>query len=201
MSRFGYVSPMILDERTGRLVAGHGRLESLCKAKSEGKGPPDRIRVKEGDWLVPVVRGIAFTDDREAEAFLLTDNQTTVLGGWDDQELKKILEELGREEALLGTGFEEIYHDQLEVEQDDPTTLIDRAAELQKKWQTAPGQLWSIGRHRLLCGDSTSEADVRLLMNGERACLFSTDPPYLVNYNGTNHPHKWTKAHGAQASW
>src|SRR5687767_4858173 len=64
MGRFGYVAPMILDERTGRLVAGHGRLESLKKAKAEGKKPPTRIRVKNGDWLVPVVRGVSFADDR-----------------------------------------------------------------------------------------------------------------------------------------
>ena len=60
MGRFGYVSPMILDERTGRLVAGHGRLESLKQAKLDGKTPPSRIRVEKVDWLVPVVRGIAF---------------------------------------------------------------------------------------------------------------------------------------------
>ena len=114
MGRFGYVSPMILDERTGRLVAGHGRLESLCKAKSEGKEPPERIRAQQDDWWVPVIRGITFADDREAEAYLLADNQTTILGGWDDAELKRIVEELGREEALLGTGFEDLYNEQLD---------------------------------------------------------------------------------------
>jgi hypothetical protein len=196
MSRFGYVSPMILDERTGRLVAGHGRLESLLKAKSEGQEPPDRIRVQQGDWLVPVVRGIAFADDQQAEAFLLADNQTAIVAGWDDRELKKIIDELGRDEALLDTGFEDLYHEEFGVEQDDPALLIDRAAELHKKWQTAHGQLWEIGTHRLLCGDSTSETDVRLLMTGKRACLFATDPPCLVDYNGSNHPHKWTKSHG-----
>lgn len=165
MSRFGYVSPMIMDERTGRLVVGHGRLESLQKAKSEGKSPPDRIRVQPDDWLVPVVRGIAFANDQDAEAYLLADNQTTVLGGWDDHELQTIIEELGRDDALVGTGFEDFYQDQLEVEQDDPTTLIDRAAELQEKWQTALGQLWLIGKHRLLCGDSTSPDHVRLLVD------------------------------------
>ena len=61
MGRFGYVAPMILDERTGRLVAGHCRLESLKRAKSAGKAPPKRVRVENGDWLVPVVRGVAFT--------------------------------------------------------------------------------------------------------------------------------------------
>ena len=196
MERFGYLSPMIIDGRTDRLVAGHGRLDSLLKAKAEGRKPPERILVKDGDWLVPVLTGISFTDDREAEAFLLADNQTTILGGWDDQELQRVIEELGREEALLGTGFEDLYYDQLTVDQDDPTPLIDRAAELRDKYQTAPGQLWEIGPHRLLSGDSTSEADVRLLMNGQRACLFASDPPYLVSYDGANHPHKWTKSHG-----
>src|ERR1019366_10724633 len=72
-----------------------------------------------------------------------------------------------------------------------PEAQIDRAAELQKKWGTERGQLWLIGQHRLLCGDSTNRDDVLRLMNGQRACLFATDPPYLVAYDGTNHPHKW----------
>src|SRR5258706_13874230 len=58
MGRFGYVSPMILNERTGRLVAGHGRLESLKKAKSEGKDPPSRVRVQGREWLVPVIPSV-----------------------------------------------------------------------------------------------------------------------------------------------
>ena len=189
MGRFGYVAPMILDERTKRLVAGHGRLESLNRAKRAGQRPADRIRVEDNEWLVPVVRGVAFTDDREAEAYLLADNQTTILGGWNDDELKAIIASLGSQDALAGTGFEELFAES-ELEQDDPTPLVDRAAELQKKWQTGRGQLWLIGKHRLLCGDSTSEGDVRKLMNGKRACLFATDPPYLVQYDGTNHPHK-----------
>src|ERR1700674_5867681 len=59
MERFGYVAPMILDERSGRLAAGHGRLESLKRAKRAGQKPPDRIRVAGAEWLVPVVRGVA----------------------------------------------------------------------------------------------------------------------------------------------
>ena len=196
MGRFGYVSPMIVDDRTGRLVVGHGRLESLRKAKAEGKEPPDRIRVQNGEWFVPVVLGVAFANDREAEAYLLADNQTTILGGWDDGELKRIIEELGNAGELTGTGFEDLFQEQFGIEQDDPIPLIDRAAELQRKWRTSRGQLWSIGKHRLLCGDSTSEYDVQRLMGGQRASLFCTDPPYLVDYNGTNHPHRWTKRLG-----
>lgn len=196
MVRFGYVAPMILDERTGRLVAGHGRLESLKKAQAEGKAPPKRVRVENGDWLVPVVRGVAFQDDSEAEAYLLADNQTTILGGWDEEELTAIIQSLGADDALAGTGFEDLFQEQAVIDEDDPTPLIDHAGELQKKWSTAKGQLWQIGRHRLLCGDCTSESDVRRLMNGERAGLFATDPPYLVSYDGANHPHKWTPTHG-----
>src|ERR1700686_818563 len=66
MERFGYVAPMILDERSGRLVAGHGRLESLKRAQRAGQKPPDRIRVAGGEWLVPIVRGGALADGREA---------------------------------------------------------------------------------------------------------------------------------------
>src|ERR1700722_18613258 len=57
MERFGYVAPMILDERSGRLVAGHGRLESLKRTKQAGQKPPDRIRVIDGEWLLSLGRG------------------------------------------------------------------------------------------------------------------------------------------------
>jgi DNA modification methylase len=62
-----------------------------------------------------------------------------------------------------------------------------------------PGDLWILGEHRLLCGDSTSAADVHRLMNGERAILFATDPPYLVDYDGSNHPTRnkdWSSSYG-----
>jgi DNA modification methylase len=188
--RWGFVSPMILDERTGRLVAGHGRLDSLQRAKKEGQKPPERVRIENGEWLVPVLRGIAFENDSEAEAYSLTDNQTTILGGWDDNELHTILEDLAADAGLVGTGFEDFFEGE-PLQQDNPQSLIDNAAELQAKWSTTLGQLWLIGPHRLLCGDSTNGEDVRRLMNGKRAVLFLTDPPYLVGYDGTNHPHKW----------
>jgi hypothetical protein len=71
-----------------------------------------------------------------------------------------------------------------------PEPKLDQAAELQKKWKTVRGQIWEIGQHRLICGDSASASDVSALMNGNTARLCATDPPYLVSYDARNHPSK-----------
>ena len=203
IERFGYRAPIIMDERTGRIAAGHGRMDSLLEMEKKKESPPHGIRIVNGDWLVPVVRGMASKDDGEAEAFLLADNQLTISGGWDSLELGKMLAGLDSLGKLGGLGFgakelKGLIGKSGSVQEDNPQPLIDHAAELQKKWGTERGQLWLIGKHRLLCGDSTNADDVRRLMNGKRACLFATDPPYLVAYDGTNHPHKWTKTHGTK---
>ena len=86
MERRGFTSPMLMDDRSGRLVAGHGRLEALVQRKKDKKEPPRRIRVREdGEWLVPVVRGLRFKNAAEAEAYLIADNRIVELGGWDKQ--------------------------------------------------------------------------------------------------------------------
>jgi hypothetical protein len=71
-----------------------------------------------------------------------------------------------------------------------PEPKIDQAAELQKKWKTKRGQVWEIGHHRLMCGDSGSSSNVGVLMNGRSAKLCATDPPHLVSYDAKNHPSK-----------
>ncbi|MBV8771668.1 MAG: hypothetical protein JO166_04950 [Deltaproteobacteria bacterium] len=106
IKRFGFVAPIVMDERTGRLVAGHGRLETLERAKAAGQKPPDRIIERDGEWLVPVIRGVEFTDDREAEAYVVADNQTTILGGWNEEELAAVLlDHAGGERGLQGLGY------------------------------------------------------------------------------------------------
>lgn len=102
--RFGYVSPPTINEATGTLVAGHGRVEGLMALKELGKAPPSRVRVENGDWLVPVLRGIAFDDDREAEAYAIADNSLVELGGWNDEELLAIIGSF-TEADYAGTGF------------------------------------------------------------------------------------------------
>ena len=105
--RFGFVAPGILNEATGRIVVGHGRAEALAAMKNDGEDPPGRITKKNGDWLVPVVHGISFENDEEAEAYLIADNRLTELGGWDYAVLPKILGGLKEREALEVTGFDD----------------------------------------------------------------------------------------------
>lgn len=108
LDRFGYVQPVTVDERTGRLVAGHGRLERLAAWKASGKAAPKRIHVrKDGEWMVPVIRGISFASDAEAEAYLIADNRASEVGRWDDPALASMLDDLLKagETALLGVGY------------------------------------------------------------------------------------------------
>jgi hypothetical protein len=104
VGRFGYVEPIVLDERTKRLVAGHGRLDVLARMKEAGEKPPAGVRVERGEWLVPVIRGWRSKNDRDAEAYLVASNRTVELGGWDDAELAKMLKSMGRDE-MAATGF------------------------------------------------------------------------------------------------
>lgn len=105
IGRFGYVEPCVHDERTGRLVAGHGRVEALRAAKLKGDSPPQGVEIRDGEWFVPVLRGWASRSDTEAEAYLVASNQLTTKGGWDDTELASLLEGLEKQSALEGTGY------------------------------------------------------------------------------------------------
>ena len=95
MREYGYVNPMIVDETTGRLVAGHGRLEKLQDLQSAGAAPPERIKVAEdGSWLAPVIRGIHFASEEQAERYLIDDNLIPQLGGWDEALLTEVAQEV-----------------------------------------------------------------------------------------------------------
>jgi len=106
LERFGFVNPLVLDETSGRLVAGHGRLEALRRRLEAGKPPPARVEVRGAEWCVPVLMGVSFADEAEAEAYLLADNRLTELGGWDQVALADMLRRPVTERAALeGTGF------------------------------------------------------------------------------------------------
>ena len=183
----GFRNPIVVSKRSGFVIKGHGRL--------------DAARLLE----MPSVP-VDFQDyDSEAAewADMLADNRISELAETDEEELKSLLKELDGKIDLDLTGFDEDSLDdileRLETKQEPSTVAPPSASPI-----TKPGDLYELGGHRLLCGDSTNIDHVRRVMNGERAILFATDPPYLVGYDGTNHPGKrpktntdWSETYGA----
>ena len=181
LSEVGWVQDVIVNKQTGFVVDGHARVSLAIQAGER----------------VPVV--YIDLSEKEEALIIATLDPLSAMAATDEDLLASLVGELEVSDEAVSSLLRSLAPAAgQEIVEDNPGPLIDNAAQLQKKWQTAPGQLWVIGESRLLCGDSTSEADVRRLMNGQRACLFATDPPYLVDYDGTNHPHKWTKTHGTK---
>ena len=108
MDRFGFVNPIIINESTGVILAGHGRLDTLAQKQKDGQPLPERCKEgAEGEWLVPVIRGIELPE-REAEAYAISDNRSTESGGWDEALLTKVLQGIVQEtEGLIGVGYNE----------------------------------------------------------------------------------------------
>ena len=213
MDRFGYVAPMVLNESNGRLLAGHGRLDELKMLKTDGKPPPEGVRVKDGEWLAPVVMGVRL-GAQAGKAYTIADNRLVELGGWDEPRLVDALISLSNGN-LDGTGYDRDDVDQLIrlyrpelLGPEPPEPEIDRAAELQKKWGTELGQLWQIGKHRLICGDATKAEDIERLLNGAAPDLLVTDPPYGIQFDpewrdraGINTMGRAEKPYGNDIRW
>lgn len=104
IERFGYCDPVTVDENTGHLVEGHGRIEALVRRHEAGEAAPARVRVVSGRWFVPVVRGVRFKDELEAEAYLVAHNRISEIGGWDSHGLVELLE-AAREVSIEGLGW------------------------------------------------------------------------------------------------
>lgn len=176
-TRFGYVEPIIRDERTGRLVAGHGRMQQLVARQSEGKDAPEGIKVVDGRWLAPIARGWASKNDREAEAYLLASNRLVEIGGWDDTELAQLLESVN-DVGLIGTGYDERDLAKLlsSLEKPEP----DEVPMLPAEPVTRTGDVWLLGRHRLACGNAKDPAVVAAALGGRSIDFVFTSPPYNV---------------------
>ena len=170
MREFGFVNPVIVDKDLN-IIAGHGR---IMAAKEEGIAE------------VPCVF-VEHLTDAQKKAYILADNRLALNAGWDADMLSVELAELqGADFDVSLLGFDDKELDKLlgadaEDVQDDG---FDVEAELEKPAVTKPGDLWLLGRHRLVCGDSTKEETFDLLMDGKAANLCVTDPPYNVNYEG-----------------
>lgn len=111
IGRFGYVAPIVIDEKSGRMVAGHGRLEALSELKKavdkkeEGAERPKNVIEKDGEWYVPLLRGNSFKSELEAEAYLIADNRHVETGGWDDDLLRDIMRKFKDDPNLEAIGW------------------------------------------------------------------------------------------------
>ena len=171
IEEFGFVEPLVWNKRTGRLVGGHQRLKVL-KAKG----------IKEVE--------VSVVDLPENKEKALNIALNKIEGDWDFPKLKDVLEEIDTGEfdiEITGFDTEEIERLMTQFAEDNPEEDdfdVEKAIEEIEEPITKPGDIWVLGRHRILCGDATSLDDVKRLMQGQMADMVFTDPPYNVDYTG-----------------
>lgn len=172
LREFGFINPVIIDRDYG-VIAGHGR---ILAAREEG--------IKE----VPCVFADHLTEAQK-KAYIIADNRMAMDAGWDEELLRVEIESLQAADfdpLLTGFDADEIADlfgtDDKDVKDDG----FDLSAALEKATFVEPGDVWKVGRHRLVCGDATSEEDVAKLMDGTKANLILTDPPYGVSFKSSD---------------
>ena len=166
---FGFTNPILIDAEGG-IIAGHGRTMAARKL---------------GLDEVPCIRLSSLTDAQK-KAYIIADNKLALNAGWDDEMLKVELAELKDLDfdlSLIGFDADELAN-LLEPEQVDGLTDEDDVPEAPINPKTVPGDVWILGNHRLMCGDSTSIDAVEKLMDGQKADVIFTDPPYGMSYGG-----------------
>jgi DNA modification methylase len=166
ISEFGFTNPVLIDE-TGMIIAGHGRCQAAKKLNMEE---------------VPciVLKGLS---EAQKKAYIIADNKLALNAGWDDELLRVELEglnDLDFDLDLLGFSKNEL--DELLAEKKPPgLTDEDDVPEPPETPVSVLGDVWILGNHRLMCGDSTNPLDVMMLMDGDYPKLIHTDPPYGMN--------------------
>ncbi|ETA80992.1 adenine methyltransferase [Youngiibacter fragilis 232.1] len=170
LREFGFVNPIIVD-RDYSVIAGHGR---LIAAKEEGFSEVPCVFV---DYLT----------EAQKKAYIIADNRYAEDAGWDEELLRLEIESLqGMEFNVELLGFDPAELNKLLTNDDDiQEDDFDVDAELKKPALTQSGDVWMLGNHRLVCGDSTKPETYKVLMDGKKANLIVTDPPYNVNYEGS----------------
>ena len=172
LREFGFINPVIVD-KDYNIIAGHGR---VIAAKAENFTEVPCVLV---DHLT----------EAQKKAYIIADNRMALDAGWDEELLRVEIEALQAEAFDVSlTGFDDkeiadlFKGEESEVKDDD----YDLSAALEKAAFVERGDVWVVGKHRLVCGDATSPEDVTLLMDGHRANLIVTDPPYGVSFRSAS---------------
>jgi DNA modification methylase len=173
IKEFGFLNPVIVDGDNG-IIAGHGRVMAAKKL---------------GMTELPAVEASHLTD-AQRRAYIIADNKLALNAGWDDEMLRVEFAELteaGFDLDLTGFSLDEI--GALQIEEILPgLTDEDAVPDVPVQPVTVEGDVWLLGRHRLMCGDSTSIDAVDKLMDGRKADMVFTDPPYNIDYGNIKHP-------------
>ena len=177
VEEFGYVEPIIWNERTGNIVGGHQRLKVL-----------EQLGYTEVECVV--------IDLDEVREKALNVALNKISGDWDHTKLAELMHEIvesgmdyqitGFEQQDLDKLFQQLQREKGEIVEDNFDAEVE-AAKITEPI-TKPGDIWLIGKHRLMCGDSTDLGAVATLMDGRKAKMVFTDPPWNVDYGGNSHP-------------
>ena len=170
IKEFGFTNPLLIDE-DGGIIAGHGRLMAA-----------DLLGIDE----VPTITLVGLTE-AQRKAYVIADNQLALNAGWDLDTLKVELDrltELDFDVDLLG--FDDDFLSSFLDEPSEGLTDEDAVPDAPENPVTVEGDVWILGNHRLMCGDSTSIDAVDRLMDGQKADMVFTDPPYNIDYQGVS---------------
>lgn len=173
IKEFGFLAPVVIAE-DNTILCGHGRFYAAQKL---------------GLKKIPCVKESHLTEAQK-RAYIIADNKLSINAGWDDELLAVELSDLQGEGVDLSiTGFDEkeladLFDDKSKSDVEDDG--YDLSAALEKAAFVQRGDIWTVGRHRLMCGDATSADDVTALMDGKRANLLLTDPPYGVSFKSSS---------------
>lgn len=171
IKEFGFNNPVLIDLEGG-IIAGHGRVLAAQKL---------------GLQAVPCIR-LGHLTDTQRKAYVIADNRLALNAGWDDSMLTLELQDLKAEDFnldLLGFEADELNALLNPIKETEGLTDEDAVPEVPEEPKTKPGDIYQLGRHRLMCGDSTSIDAVEKLMNNQKADMVFTDPPYNIGFSGT----------------
>ena len=168
---FGFTNPVLIDAENG-IIAGHGRVLAASKLALA---------------KVPCIR-LAHLTETQKRAYIIADNKLALNAGWDEELLGIELAALREDDFDLGLlGFDETELGNLMVETTEGETDPDEVPEPPVDPVTVLGDVWVMGKHRLMCGDSTSIDAVEKLMDGQKADMVFTDPPYGIGFKYNSH--------------